>query len=163
MSKTNENLIGAVEKRELAKLVNDEFNRIIDTMKQEIKFTQGEILEEAKNKFGIECINKEIDHLKEKITMLETKKKDLGFDSSFNSNGFKTRNVKGGYDQEIDPSTKAGRFYYLKIARHGDIKSLEKQRDDRLKNLWLENQRPQIKTLVNIKIDVQQIELKKKK
>jgi len=150
MAKDN-GVIGVQEKRELSKLIDAEFSEIIQSMKQEIKYTEGEILEEAQKKFGIEALNKEIEHLKEKITFIEQRKTDLGF----SGDSFQTRYPKnGGFGQEIDPNTKAGRYYYMKVARSIDIRQLENQRSDRLKKLWLMDQRTDVSELVAQKVDL---------
>ena len=152
--------INTVEKKYLADLIKQEYGDIIDTMQQEIRFTEGEILEEAKNKFGIKLIDQEINNLEEKIKLLQNKKKELGFDNSYNSNGFSTKFMNGQY--VVDSSTKAGRFYYLKMAHQADIQKLKQQRDQRLKDLWLTNDRQSISKLAQQKIDVPMIEFKRK-
>jgi hypothetical protein len=152
MAKDNTNTIGAVEKRELAKLIDAEFNKIISHMQQEVKFTEGEILEQAEKKFGVKCINKEIKQLKEKIDMLEKRKSDMGFDTSHYGNGFKR--VWDNQVEVVDSRTKAGKFFYLKMARNIDIQNLEAQRDSRLKSLWLTDSRSEVKQLAEKKPDI---------
>jgi hypothetical protein len=149
------NIINAVEKRELARLVDTEFSKIIENLKQEVQYTESELLEEAEKKFGIKYINKEIKQLEAKIKMLEDQKEKLGF-SRYGNGGFSTSYVdKRG--QIIDPSTKAGRFYYMKVARNVDILALEDQRDNRLKQLWLNSDRKKITELVNTKPDIKML------
>jgi len=147
------NTIGAVEKRELAKIVDAEFDTIISNLQQEMQFTEGEILEQAEKKFGIKYIDIEIKSLKNKIEMLEKQKSKLGFETGYNGGFSKTWDQKGG-DQVVDPRTKAGRFFYLKMARNIDIQNLEKQKNDRLKKLWLTDQRSEVKALIEAKPDV---------
>lgn len=149
------NTLGTIEKRELAKIIDKEFSTIINNLKQEMKYTEGEILQQAEKKFGLKCIDKEIEQLKSKISMLEKRKTDLGF-SAYHGKGFAKTWI--GNDNVIDPNTQAGRFYYMKVARNVDIQNLEKQRDDRLKNLWLTNIRTDIKALVEKKVDIKMID-----
>lgn len=158
MSKEN-GVISVQEKRELAKIITSEFNSIISSMKQEVQFVEGELLEEAKQKFGIKCINKEIQQLQEKIKLLEQRKRELGF--AYGDNFAKSFDTKSG-DQTVDRSTKAGRFYYMKVSRNSDIKAMERQRDIRLKNLWLTNKRTDVVELINAEVKPILIELKKK-
>jgi len=161
MSATKNGVISVQEKRELSRLINEEFSRIIKNMQQQIEFTEGEILEQARNEFGLKLLEQEIDNLKEKIKLLEDKKKEMGFDSDgYGSNGFKTVWDQKSGDKKVDPNTKAGRFYYLKMAKHADIQALYKQRDERLKKLWLENDRECVKTLVNESVNIKLIEHK---
>ena len=157
ITKTN-GTIGVQEKKELTKIVSGEYDRIIATMKTEIEFTQGEILEDAKAKFGIKLVNQEIKNLEEKIKMLKQKKIELGFDYR---DEFSTKMTD--YDRQVDPKSKAGQFFYLKVSRCADIKGLEIARDSRIKNIWLNNDREVIKTLVNEAVNVPMIEHKRKK
>jgi hypothetical protein len=161
--KTNGNgIVSVQEKRELSKLISEEFNRIIQNLQQEIKFTEGEILEEARNKFGVKIIDQEIDNLRDKIQLLEEKKKELGFENGHNSNGFVSTWDHKTNNYAVDPRTQAGRFYYLRLAHCADIQTLQKQRDDRLKKLWLDSERVSITQLINAPIDIKFIELNKK-
>ena len=154
------NVIGVQEKKELCKIVSAEYDRLIGTMKQEIEFTQGEILEEAKGKFGLSIINQEIKNLEEKIKLLKDKKSDLGFNC--NDDKFFTTFDHKSYTHSIDPKTKAGKFYYLKMSRKADIVGLEKEKDNRIKNIWLENDRANVKRIVQEIVKVPMIEYKKK-
>jgi len=148
----DDGIIGVQEKKELSKLIEQEFNTIIMAMKQEIQYTQGEILEEAQKKFGIEALNIEIGHLKEKILFIEKKKQEMGFK---HDDGFGTRTSRENhYEQEVNPNTKAGRFYYMKIARSVDIRALENQRSVRLKKLWLNNERTVVQKLIEQEVDM---------
>lgn len=142
--------IGAVEKRELAKIIDEEFDTIINQMTQEMKFTEGEILEQAEKKFGLKCINKQIKQLQAQISMLEKQKTDLGF--NIHGNGFSK--TWHNSDNIVDPNTKAGKFYYMKMARNVDIQNLRDQRNSRLKKLWLLDQREDVVKLSNEKVDV---------
>ena len=161
MNSTKNGVMSVQEKRELSKLINEEFNRIIKNMQQQIEFTEGEILEQARDEFGLKLLDQEIDNLNEKIKLLQDKKKEMGFDSdSYGSNGFKTVWDQKSGDKRVDPNTKAGRFYYIKMAKHADIQALYKQRDERLKKLWLENERESVKALVNESVNVKLIEHK---
>ena len=143
------NVIGTVEKRELAKIITNEFNAVINNLQQEIQFTEKEVLEQAEKKLGIKYINKEIEQLKSKIGLLEKEKGKLGFDG-YNKGGFKQIYKDGEY--VIDPSSKAGKFYYLKVTRNIDIQALKNQRDDRLKKLWLSGDRKEIQIIANSKL-----------
>jgi len=158
MTKTNGNLINAVEKRELAKIVEIEFNTIIGNMQQEMKYTEGEILEQAEKKFGIKYIDHEIKSLERKIEMLNKQKEKLGFDTG-HYGGFK----KEGYGDEVDPNTKAGRFFYLKMARNIDVQNLKDQKNSRLKQIWLTNERADVVKIVNAKPDIKMLEKPKRK
>jgi len=159
----NNGVIGVQEKRELSKLIDEEFSTIIQSMKQEIAFTEGELLEEAQKKFGYEAMDKEIEHLKDKIKFIEDKQSELGFDSgSFKKRWVPQKGNRFNNDQEIDPTTKAGRFYYLKVARNVDIRELEKQKSDRLKRLWLLDQRADVTALVNETVDMKLLSKPKK-
>jgi len=149
MDKTN--VINAVEKRELAKIMEVEFDKIISNMKQEMQYTESEILEQAEKKFGIKYIDKEIKQLQVKIKMLEEQKGKLGFNTGYNG-GFNKKYVENG--EVVDPNTKAGRFFYLKVSRNVDIQNLEKQKNDRLKNLWLSSDRGEVKELALLKPDI---------
>ena len=162
MKANGNGIVSVQEKRELSKLVSEEFNRIIQNLQQEIKFTEGEILEEAKNKFGIKLIDQEIDNLQDKIRLLEEKKKELGFEGGHNTNGFVSTWDNKTSNYAVDPRTQAGRFYYLRMARCADIQTLQKQRDDRLKKLWLDSERVSVTQLVNSPIDIKFIESNKK-
>jgi len=128
----------------LSKLIADEFNRIIESLQQEIKFTEGEILKEAQHKFGLKAINLQIAQLRKQIEMLNKRKEELGFDSN---DLFTT--VWNNQRSEVKCDTPAGRFYYLKIKRHADIQSLLKERDNRLKRLWLTDIRKDVASLAN--------------
>jgi len=155
----NGNTIGAVEKRELAKLTEAKFNTIISQMTQEMKYTEGEILEQAEKKFGIQYIDKEIKQLEAKIEMLNKQKEKLGFNTGHYT-GFKKLN---GYGDEIDPNTKAGRFFYLKMARNVDIQNIQEQRDSRLTSLWLTDSRSEVKLLVEAKPNIKFLDKPKAK
>ena len=157
MSKNN-GTIAVQEKRELAKLVTAEFDQIIKQVEEELKFTETGLLEEARNKFGIKAINKQIKQLKEQISMLEKKKQEMGFDSCDELR--KTHNYSTG-QQEYDRNTKLGRFYCMKIARTADVQALKDQRNNRLKDIWLEDKRAEVKTLINVKPDVKFLTHKK--
>ena len=157
MAKDN-GIIGAVEKRELAKIIEIEFNTIITNMQTEMKYTEGEILEQAQKKFGIKYIDNEIKSLENKIEMLKKQKEKLGFTSGHCA-GFITE----GYGQEVDPRTKAGRFFYLKMARNIDVQNLKDQKNGRLKELWLTDQRSEVKELANRKPDIKLLEKPKEK
>lgn len=149
------NVIGVQEKRELAKIINEDFERIITQLQQEIQYTEGEILEQAKKKFGLELINRQIKKLQEDIAFLEKKRQQLGFDS-YGQSFVKTYHKKG--EHIIDASTKAGRFYYMKIARHADIQALNCEKAKRLKDLWLTEKRSEVATISNADIKVKLIE-----
>lgn len=156
------NTISVQEKREIAKIISDEYETIITNLQNEIKFTEGEILEEAQKMFGIKAIDLQINQLKEQINMLEKKKLELGFSDRSYDNGFRRKYDKGRGDI-VDPNTKAGKFYYMKMARHTDINELRKQKNERLKNLWLENERSKIiKIAASIIEDSKKIEGPKK-
>jgi len=159
MAKNNGATINAVEKRELAKIIEAEFNDIISNMKQEIKFTEGEILEQAEKKFGLKCIDLEIKQLKKKIETLENQKQSMGFDKY--GNGFSKKWEDSNH--VVDPNTKAGRFYYMKVARNVDIKALENERNSRLKSLWLMDQRTDVKQLTESKVEIKCLPKPKKK
>lgn len=156
MGKNDSNIIGVQEKRELAKIIDADFERIISNLQQEIKFTEGEILEQAHKKFGIKAINLEITHLREKIDLLAKRKKDLGFDSYD-----KFQTVYTIHGSEIETDSKAGRYFYLKASKHADIQLLHRERAKRLKELWLTDQRPQVAKIANSDIKVKLLEHKK--
>jgi len=148
--------IGVLEKREVAKLISEEFNELIRTTQNEMKYTEGEILKQAEKKFGLKCIEKQISQLKEQIEMLEKKRTQLGFTNNYNgtASGFVTHWGNNNV-QEIDPNTQAGRFFYLKMARNMDIQAIKTQRDSKLKALWLTESRADIVTLANEKPKLQ--------
>jgi hypothetical protein len=149
----NNGTISVQEKRELSKILDNEFSRIITDVKQEIKYTQGEILEQAKKKFGLQAINLQIKQLNEKIEFLKKKKREMGFDYN---DDFETE-----YDYKmgsmVKRNTKAGRYFYLKVSKHADIQELEKAKSERLKHLWLSNSRSEVKSLVEKDIQVKLI------
>ncbi len=156
------NIIGVQEKKELTKILTSQYDRLISQMKNEIEFTQGELLEEAHKKFGVKVLNEQIKSLEKQIEIIKQKKTDLGFGG--HSDTFSTKRIDNlHYEQQIDPNSKAGRFYYLKVGRCADIKGLEKERDQKLKDIWLENDRAIVKTLVNTEVKPQQIAYKVKK
>ena len=121
-----------------------------------MKFTEGEILVQAQKKFGLACIEKEIKQLKEKIDMLEKRRIQLGFTNNYNGTtaGFVTNWGTNGTN-EVDRNTPAGRFFYLKMARNLDIQAIKNQRDIKLKQLWLSDDRKQITSIVNEKPKLQ--------
>jgi len=145
--------IGTIEKRELAKLMENQFNEVIQTTQQEMQFTEGEILVQAEKKFGIACIEKQVKQLREQIAMLEKKRTQLGFINNYNgtTSGFTKTWAKHSSMQEVDKNTPAGRFFYLKMARNLDIQAIKDQRDNKLKRLWLSDDRKEVETIVNEK------------
>ena len=153
MSNDKVKQVGTVEKREIAKIIEGEFNTVIRNVTQEMNMTEGEILEQAHRKFGIKYLDKEINSLKSKITMIENQKIKLGFDR-YNNAFSKTWNNN---THQIDCKTKAGRFFYEKVSKTADVQSLEKQRGDRLKALWLTADRKEVKELAEAKINVKMI------
>lgn len=150
------NIIGVQEKRELAKIIGEDFEGIITQLQQEIRFTEGEILEQAHKKFGIKAFNLQITQLKKQIEMLEKQKIELGFDMY---DKFRTTWQMGG--STVDNDSKAGRYYYLKVSKHADIQALNKERTRRLKNLWLTEKRSEVKAIAIGEIKVKLIEHKK--
>ena len=152
--KNGNNKIGVQERREITKLISAEYGRLIDIVQQEIKFTEGEILEVAQKKFGIAIFNQKIKQLQEQISLLEEKKKELGFDrydkllTAWDKTGTK-----------IDRNTPAGRFYYLKVKRTADVQALHQQRDKQLKDIWLTDDRIAIKQLASVSPKVNTKEL----
>jgi hypothetical protein len=116
-----------------------------------MKYTEGEILEQAEKKFGLKCIDKQIKQLQSQISMLEKQKGDMGF-STYGGGGFSK--TWQGNDNVVDPNTKAGKFYYMKMARNVDIQNLRDQRNARLKKLWLLDQRNDVVKLSNEKVDI---------
>jgi hypothetical protein len=151
------NTIGVQEKKELSKIINSEFERIIEGWKQEIENTEGDLLDKAHHKFGIKIINQEIKNLKQKISLLEDRKRELGF--GFDDKFQKSFDYKTN-ERTIEADSKAGQFYLAQINKTADIKSLEKQRDQRLKDIWLNSDREAVKTLVNEKITTPMIATK---
>jgi len=147
-------IVGSLEKRELAKLISAEFNEVIQTTQQEMQFTEGEILRQAEKKFGLQCLEKQISQLREQIAMIEKKRTQLGFMRNYNgtSGGFvKSWSSDKGGSQEVDRNTPAGRFFYLKMARNLDIQAIKTQRDNKLKRLWLSEERSEIVAITNEK------------
>ena len=156
MAKKDSNIIGVQEKRELAKIIGEDFEQIIGNLQQQIKFTEGEILEKAHKKFGIKALNMQIEQLEKRIGLLKSQKKDLGFDRD---DKFDTHYTQKG-EYEIDKDSKAGRYFYLKISKHADIQALRNERARRLKDLWLTDQRPQVAQIAKADIKVKLIEQK---
>ncbi|MCH7731918.1 MAG: hypothetical protein IIB44_05285 [Candidatus Marinimicrobia bacterium] len=102
----------------------------------------------------------EIKSLENKIEMLQTQKAKLGFNTHHNSGFTKT------YDcgtEIVDSRTKAGRFFYLKMARNIDVQNLKDQKNSRLKQIWLTNQRLEVVRIVNAKPDIKMLEKPKTK
>ena len=151
------NTIGVQEKKELSKIINAQVERIIEGWKQENENTEGEILDKAHHKFGVKIINQEIKNLKQKIQLLEERKNELGFgyDDKFQKDyDYKTQ------IRSIKPDSKAGRFYLTQISKTADVQALEKQRDQRLKDIWLNSGRDEVKKLVNAEITAPMIATK---
>ena len=73
MTKNNGSSIGITERKEIAKIIEKEYNELISQMQNEIVFTEGEIYEEASKKFGIKVIDQEIKNLEKKIELLKEK------------------------------------------------------------------------------------------
>ena len=154
MNKNGNGKIGVQERREIAKLISAEYGRLIDIVQQEIKFTEGEILEVAQKKFGIAIVNQKIKQLEEQIQLLEKKKEELGFTKY---DVFRTTWDKN--ETIIDRDTPAGRFYYLKVKRTADVQGLHQQRDKQLKDIWLTDNREVIKKLASVSPKVNTKEL----
>jgi len=152
MSNTNDKSreIGTIEKRELAKLIEVEHQRAIESVKQQLGLTEAEILEKARKKFGVEIIEGKISSLKKEMEMLEKKKGDLGF-TAYN-NSFKT--VYENTEQVVDIRTPAGKLFYSEVGERQNVQSMIRLKEERLKKLWLETDRKQIQKIVNQKIEV---------
>ena len=152
MSNTNDKSreIGTIEKRELAKLIEAEHQRAIESVKQQLGLTEAEILEKARKKFGVEIIEGKISSLKKEMEMLEKKKGDLGF-TAYN-NSFKT--VYENTEQVVDIRTPAGKLFYSEVGERQNVQSMIRLKEERLKKLWLETDRKQIQKIVNQKIEV---------
>ena len=152
MSNTNDKSreIGTIEKRELAKLIEAEHQRAIESVKQQLGLTEAEILEKARKKFGVEIIEGQISSLKKEMEMLEKKKGDLGF-TAYN-NSFKT--VYENTEQVVDIRTPAGKLFYSEVGERQNVQSMVRLKEERLKKLWLATDRKQIQKIVNQKIEV---------
>jgi len=152
MSNTNDKSreIGTIEKRELAKLIEAEHQRAIESVKQQLGLTEAEILEKARKKFGVEIIEGKISSLKKEMEMLEKKKGDLGF-TAYN-NSFKT--VYENTEQVVDIRTPAGKLFYSEVGERQNVQSMVRLKEERLKKLWLATDRKQIQKIVNQKIEV---------
>ena len=152
MSNTNDKSreIGTIEKRELAKLIEAEHQRAIESVKQQLGLTEAEILEKARKKFGVEIIEGKISSLKKEMEMLEKKKGDLGF-TAYN-NSFKT--VYENTEQVVDIRTPAGKLFYSEVGERQNVQSMVRLKEERLKKLWLETDRKQKQKNVNQKIEV---------
>ena len=152
MSNTNDKSreIGTIEKRELAKLIEVEHQRAIESVKQQLGLTEAEILEKARKKFGVEIIEGKISSLKKEMEMLEKKKGDLGF-TAYN-NSFKT--VYENTEQVVDIRTPAGKLFYSEVGERQNVQSMVRLKEERLKKLWLATDRKQIQKIVNQKIEV---------
>ena len=152
MSNTNDKSrgIGTIEKRELAKIIEVEHQRAIESIKQQLGLTETEILEKARKKFGVEIIEGKISSLKKEMEMLEKKKGDLGF-TAYN-NSFKT--VYENTEQVVDIRTPAGKLFYSEVGERQNVQSMVRLKEERLKKLWLATDRKQIQKIVNQKIEV---------
>ena len=160
--KDNGSLIGVQEKREIAHLISDEYSRRITELQQQINFTEGEVLESAQKHFGLPFINQQIQQLMAKIKLLSEKKKELGFDSydKFDTD-FRFDNKLKETVHKVKETTKAGRFFYLKMKAHADVKALHQEQDARLKELWLTPRREEVRRISNREVKYKMIEYKK--
>lgn len=152
MSNTNgkSREIGTIEKRELAKLIENEHQRAIESVKQQLGLTETEILEKARKKFGVEIIEGKISSLKKEMAMLEKKKQDLGFTAYDNSFSRVYRNN----EQVVDIRTPAGKLFYSEVGERQNVQSMIRLKEERLKKLWLEVDRNKILKIVNQKIEI---------
>ena len=152
MSNTNDKSrgIGTIEKRELAKIIEVEHQRAIESIKQQLGLTETEILEKARKKFGVEIIEGKISSLKKEIGMLEKKKGDLGFTGY--ENAFKT--IYKNNEMVVHIRTPAGKLFYSEVGERQNVQSMIRLKEERLKKLWLETDRKKILKIVNQEIKV---------
>jgi len=149
-TKSKSREIGTIEKRELAKLIENEHQRAIESVKQQLGLTETEILEKAREKFGIEIIEGKISSLKKEIAMLEKKEQDFGFTGY--DNQFKT--VYKDNEVVVDIRTPAGKLFYGEVGERQNVQSMIRLKEERLKELWLETDRKKILKIVNQKIEI---------
>ena len=148
MSKDNGE-VSPLVKREIAKLITKEADIVIENTQQAIKYTEGEIFEQAKEKFQIKLIEQKIKELDKQKDLLKDRISDLGFEY----NSFR-KTYRGSGGGQVDPTTQAGKFFYMKVKSLDDIAELRNQVSTRLKKLWLCQDNASLKMIANEKIVV---------
>lgn len=155
----SEKTISTQEKRELSKIVQGKYQRLIGDAQQNKALTEGELFGRIAKKFKVDAIDNEIASLQEKIRFLETKKSELGFGSGYHQGKFKTTYDHKNRTEVIDPQTPAGRVYYSLVKQEGTIAELENQKDNILTQLWLTSDRSKVEALVNEKPKLPKVQL----
>ena len=155
------NKISVQEKREIAILTRSKYDKLIADLRQTEDHVMEDLITKIQKALKVDAILLEIKHLEEKKLLLESKIKNMGFDSYGRSLEKSWSSQTGGYD--INYSTPAGKLYFKMTKARPDIRNLEVDRDREIANIWLSTEKSEVRKIFDSKINVKQLEFKPKK
>lgn len=147
------NAIATQEKKELSKIVETKFTRLIDQATQSRTFAEGELFTKIAKKLRVDVIDKEIQMLEDKVKFLKLKKEQMGFETGYGAGQFTKKYVAIGKNRSehvVDRATPAGRLYYALVKQEGAIEDLQLQKEEILTNMWLSSDREVVEKLVKV-------------
>jgi hypothetical protein len=161
MKNGNMDFVGVAEKRELAKLLEKQYEEAIQEAVNVEKELCGQAEETTMKKLGVQLILEEISKLDRQRDILIHRIEEIGFDYNHGTPVIAKTWDSGSNDSIWKRSSPAGKEAMKILSAKTNLPDLRAQKVSVLKKLWLTTSRKEVVNLVgngSIKVELRQIE-----